>query len=175
MEVMEVKERVEFEKVANIIEELAKKGVTMQDFAQFVRELSEREEFVNQDVVVETKDTLNLEQLVTRILHEFGIPASIRGYRYVRYAICLVVKDISLLESTVKVLYPKVAEEFDTTGARVERAIRHAIELAWDRGKPELLEDYFGYTVSECKGKPTNREFIALVADHIRCNCNYNS
>lgn len=113
------------------------------------------------------KDQLDLKSRVTQIIHELGIPASIVGYRYVRYAIMLVVREPSLLNFVTKKLYPEVAKHFGTTGSRVERAIRHAIEVAWDRGNVEVLQKWFGWTVSNMKGKPTNTEFIGLVADAI--------
>ena len=113
------------------------------------------------------KDQLDLKARVTQIIHELGIPASIVGYRYVRYAIMLVVHEPSLLNHVTKRLYPEVAKAFGTTGSRVERAIRHAIETAWDRGNIEVLQQWFGYTVSNMKGKPTNSEFIGLVADTV--------
>jgi len=109
-----------------------------------------------------------LEYHISRVMNQLGIPAHIRGYLYLRKAIGLVVNDISLLGGITKTLYPKVAEEFDTTDTRVERAIRHAIEVAWDKGRVSVIDNYFGYTVQDQKGKPTNGEFIAMVADHIR-------
>ena len=112
--------------------------------------------------------TLNLEEQVTAMLHEIGVPAHIKGYGYVRRAIMLAVEDMEVLSAVTKVLYPDVAKEFSTTSSRVERAIRHAIEVAWDRGDLDTLQHYFGYTVSNAKGKPTNSEFIAMLADELR-------
>ena len=109
-----------------------------------------------------------IETLVTNVIHEIGVPAHIKGYQYVRYAIILAVENMDVINSITKTLYPKVAEQFGTTPSRVERAIRHAIEVAWDRGDLETLQHYFGYTVSNTKGKPTNSEFIALIADKLR-------
>lgn len=109
-----------------------------------------------------------MEALVTNVIHEIGVPAHIKGYQYVRYAILLAVEDMDVINSITKTLYPKVAEYFGTTPSRVERAIRHAIEVAWDRGDLETLQKYFGYTVSNTKGKPTNSEFIALIADKLQ-------
>ena len=105
---------------------------------------------------------LKVENRVSEIIRQIGIPAHIKGYRYVRYAICLLVQDYSAYEVGItKVLYPAVAEEFSTTSSKVERAIRHAIEVGWERGDIEALHDYFGYTIQVSKGKPTNSEFIA--------------
>ena len=110
----------------------------------------------------------SLESQVTAIIHEVGVPAHIKGYQYLREAIIIVVKDMDVINAVTKVLYPAVAKRFGTTASRVERAIRHAIEVAWDRGDLETLQKYFGYTVSNAKGKPTNSEFIAMIADRIR-------
>ena len=107
----------------------------------------------------------NLEALVTEIIHEIGVPAHIKGYQYLREAILLTIDDMDIINSVTKVLYPEVARKFNTTPSRVERAIRHAIEVAWDRGDIETLQKFFGYTVSNIKGKPTNSEFIAMIAD----------
>ena len=109
-----------------------------------------------------------LESLVTSIIHEVGVPAHIKGYQYVREAIMIAVEDMDVINSVTKVLYPEVAKRFCTTPSRVERAIRHAIEVAWDRGDLETLQKFFGYTVSNSKGKPTNSEFIAMISDRIR-------
>ena len=108
-----------------------------------------------------------LERRVTAIIHEIGVPAHIKGYQYLREAITLVVNDMDTINAVTKVLYPAVAKRFGTTASRVERAIRHAIEVAWDRGDLETLQKYFGYTVNGAKGKPTNSEFIAMIADRI--------
>ena len=110
----------------------------------------------------------NLEADVTNIIHEIGVPAHIKGYQYLRDAIILAVNDMEMLNSITKVLYPTIAKKHQTTPSRVERAIRHAIEVAWSRGKMDTIDALFGYTVSTGKGKPTNSEFIALIADKIR-------
>jgi two-component system response regulator (stage 0 sporulation protein A) len=110
----------------------------------------------------------DLEQDVTDMIHEIGVPAHIKGYQYLREAIMMAVMDIDMLNSITKVLYPTIAKKFQTTPSRVERAIRHAIEVAWSRGRMETLDALFGYTVNTGKGKPTNSEFIALIADRIR-------
>lgn len=110
----------------------------------------------------------NLEADVTNIIHEIGVPAHIKGYQYLRDAIILSVNDMEMLNSITKILYPTIAKKHQTTPSRVERAIRHAIEVAWSRGKMDTIDELFGYTVSTGKGKPTNSEFIALIADKIR-------
>ena len=115
----------------------------------------------------EDRETQDLERQVTAIIHEIGVPAQIKGYQYLREAIRLTVEDMDAINAVTKVLYPAVAKKFNTTASRVERAIRHAIEVAWDRGDLETLQKYFGYTVSNAKGKPTNSEFIAMIADRL--------
>ena len=110
----------------------------------------------------------NLEALVTNIIHEVGVPAHIKGYQYLREAIIMVVNDIDVINQITKSLYPKIAYKFSTTPSRVERAIRHAIEVAWGRGDQKTVENIFGYTISAAKGKPTNSEFIAMIADKLR-------
>ncbi len=111
---------------------------------------------------------MDLEAEVTNMIHEIGVPAHIKGYQYLREAIIMSVEDTSVLSSITKILYPSIAKSFSTTPSRVERAIRHAIEVAWSRGKMETLDGLFGYTINTGKGKPTNSEFIALIADKIR-------
>ena len=128
-------------------------------------------ENVHQNIVKEDTAaymTRNLESDVTNIIHEIGVPAHIKGYQYLRDAIILSVNDIEMLNSITKILYPTIAKKYQTTPSRVERAIRHAIEVAWSRGKMDTIDALFGYTVSTGKGKPTNSEFIALIADKIR-------
>ena len=110
----------------------------------------------------------DLERDVTDMIHELGVPAHIKGYQYLREAIMMSVEDMDMLNSITKILYPSIAKKFETTPSRVERAIRHAIEVAWSRGKMETLDALFGYTINTGKGKPTNSEFIALIADKIR-------
>lgn len=109
-----------------------------------------------------------IENDVTEIIREIGIPAHIKGYQYIREGIIMSVNDVSMLSYITKLLYPSIAKKYKTTSSSVERAIRHAIEVAWSRGKLEVIEDLFGYTVSAGKGKPTNSEFIALIADKLR-------
>lgn len=111
---------------------------------------------------------ISLETQITAIIHEIGVPAHIKGYQYLREAILITVENMEVINAVTKVLYPTVGKRFGTTASRVERAIRHAIEVAWDRGDLEVLQKYFGYTVSTSKGKPTNSEFIAMIADRLR-------
>ncbi len=111
---------------------------------------------------------VELETLVTKIIHQIGVPAHIKGYQYLRTAIIMTMHDTELINSITKQLYPGVAKKYGTTASRVERAIRHAIEVAWDRGDVDTINSYFGYTVQSARGKPTNSEFIALVADNLR-------
>lgn len=110
----------------------------------------------------------NLDVEVTKIIHQMGVPAHIKGYQYLRDAIMLVIDDVSLLGAVTKELYPMIAEKYHTTPSRVERAIRHAIELAWDRGNVDMMNRFFGYTINVERGKPTNSEFIAMIADKVR-------
>ena len=117
---------------------------------------------------VNEKSKENLEALVTNIIHEIGVPAHIKGYQYLREAIIMVVSNVDILNQITKQLYPDIAIKYHTTPSRVERAIRHAIEVAWGRGRQDVVERIFGYTVSAAKGKPTNSEFIAMIADKLR-------
>lgn len=110
----------------------------------------------------------NLDVSVTNIIHEMGVPAHIKGYHYLRDSILKVIEDVNLLGAVTKELYPMIAHKYQTTPSRVERAIRHAIELAWDRGNVEMMTKFFGYTINLERGKPTNSEFIAMVADKLR-------
>lgn len=116
----------------------------------------------------DSKREENLEALVTNLIHEVGVPAHIKGYQYLREAIMMVVNDIDVINQITKSLYPRIATKFETTPSRVERAIRHAIEVAWGRGEQEAVQNIFGYTISAAKGKPTNSEFIAMIADKLR-------
>lgn len=113
-----------------------------------------------------------LQTVVTSIIHEIGVPAHIKGYQYLREAIILSVLDMEMLNSVTKCLYPEIAKRFNTSASRVERAIRHAIEVAWGRGKMDTIDELFGYTINNGKGKPTNSEFIALITDRIRLQMN---
>ena len=120
------------------------------------------------DKAAQSDLTPDIEAQVTRIIHQIGVPAHIKGYQYLRTAILLTVKDSDIINSVTKVLYPSVAKKYQTTTSRVERAIRHAIEVAWDRGDVDTLNSYFGYTIQNNRGKPTNSEFIAMIADNLR-------
>ncbi len=119
------------------------------------------------------KGTIDVETTVTSIIHEVGVPAHIKGYVYLREAIMLVLKDTDMVNSITKQLYPSVAKTYNTSASRVERAIRHAIEVAWDRGDTDTLNKIFGFTINQAKGKPTNSEFIAMIADKLRLEMKY--
>ncbi len=110
----------------------------------------------------------DIEAQVTKIIHQIGVPAHIKGYQYLRTAILMTIDDTDIINSVTKILYPTVAKKYQTTTSRVERAIRHAIEVAWDRGDVDTLNSYFGYTIQNTRGKPTNSEFIAMIADNLR-------
>lgn len=115
----------------------------------------------------------DMEAQVTKIIHQIGVPAHIKGYQYLRCAILMTIDDNEVMGSVTKILYPSVAKKFGTTTSRVERAIRHAIEVAWDRGDVDTLNAYFGYTIQNSRGKPTNSEFIAMIADNLRLKYRY--
>lgn len=139
----------------------------LRDFSKENRDRLEREAKANlkaKEIALED----NLETRVTKIMHELGVPAHIKGYQYIRTAIMMVVDNMDLLNYITKQLYPDIAKKYSTTSSRVERAIRHSIEVAWSRGKASTLDEIFGYTIDCGKGKPTNSEFIAMVADRIR-------
>lgn len=128
----------------------------------------------NRDMAAQTEDSIgnvreeDMEAQVTKIIHQIGVPAHIKGYQYLRTAILMTIQDSDIINSVTKVLYPSVAKKYQTTTSRVERAIRHAIEVAWDRGDLDTLNSYFGYTIQNSRGKPTNSEFIAMIADNMR-------
>ena len=113
-------------------------------------------------------ESADMEAQVTKIIHQIGVPAHIKGYQYLRSAILMTIEDSDIINSVTKVLYPTVAKKYQTTTSRVERAIRHAIEVAWDRGDVDTLNSYFGYTIQNSRGKPTKSEFIAMIADNLR-------
>lgn len=146
------------------------------DFANLVQKVREVYRYNSLSLVSETPlkvNTIqqaepNLEASITNIIHEIGVPAHIKGYLYLREAITMVYNDIELLGSITKILYPDIAKQFNTTASRVERAIRHAIEVAWSRGNIDAITELFGYTINVSKAKPTNSEFIAMVADKLR-------
>ncbi len=137
-------------------------------FSRMRQIVSRRKPFQEQKPQTRTHYEKSLESLVTDVIHEIGVPAHIKGYQYLREAIILSVNNMEMINAVTKVLYPEVAKTFGTTPSRVERAIRHAIEVAWDRGDIEILQKFFGYTVSNIKGKPTNSEFIAMIADRLQ-------
>ncbi|MDO4732163.1 MAG: sporulation transcription factor Spo0A [Bacillota bacterium] len=120
------------------------------------------------ETTVSSQNSNSVELEITRILHQMGVPAHVKGYQYLRDAISLVSEEVNLMGAVTKELYPMIGDKYDTTASRVERAIRHAIELAWDRGNVEMMNKYFGYTINIERGKPTNSEFIAMIADKIR-------
>ena len=139
------------------------------DMTALVERLEEIRGGENQRILTMPRaDKTSIESMVTSIIHEIGVPAHIKGYQYLREAIIIAVNDMDVINAITKVLYPQVAKTFQTTPSRVERAIRHAIEVAWDRGDLDTLQRFFGYTVSNTKGKPTNSEFIALIADKLQ-------
>ena len=139
------------------------------DMSALVERLEEiRGDASSTKVLPHRASATNIESMVTSIIHEIGVPAHIKGYQYLREAIIIAVNDMDVINAITKVLYPQVAKTFQTTPSRVERAIRHAIEVAWDRGDLDTLQRFFGYTVSNTKGKPTNSEFIALIADKLQ-------
>lgn len=133
--------------------------------ANFTGFVSDVKPVTAEDGIITDKE---LEFIITEIIHQIGVPAHIKGYRYLRESILITVKNEENLNSVTKIVYPAVAKKFGTTASRVERAIRHAIEVAWDRGDVDVLNDYFGYTINNNRGKPTNSEFIAMIADKIR-------
>ena len=123
--------------------------------------------------ISDSQNNADLQVTISEIMHQIGVPAHIRGYQYLREAIILSVNNSEMISSVTKILYPTVAKTFKTTPSRVERAIRHAIEVAWDRGDVDVLNSYFGYTIHIGRGKPTNSEFIAMIADNLRLKYKY--
>ena len=144
-----------------------RKPVDLQALAQRITRYGGQRSFTRTPAVRMPDEDLEIEMRVTNIIHQIGVPAHIKGYQYLREAIIITVEDMDVINAVTKVLYPEVAKRFGTTASRVERAIRHAIEVAWDRGDLETLQRFFGYTVSNTKGKPTNSEFIAMIADKL--------
>uniref|UniRef100_UPI0038CDA961 sporulation transcription factor Spo0A n=1 Tax=Tepidibacter thalassicus TaxID=214905 RepID=UPI0038CDA961 len=152
------------------------------DFSVFINRIKELVGYKSMSVIEKNKPLIdfktvksdfvrnsgNIEAEITNIIHEIGVPAHIKGYLYLREAIKMVIENVELLSAVTKELYPNIAKQFNTTPSRVERAIRHAIEVAWSRGKVDTINQLFGYTVHNTKGKPTNSEFIAMVADKLR-------
>lgn len=138
------------------------------DFSVLASRIRQLSEGLNPNQYISAVKPKNLDVAVTNIIHEMGVPAHIKGYHYLRDAILMVINEINLLGAVTKELYPMIAQKYQTTPSRVERAIRHAIELAWDRGNVEMMTKFFGYTINLERGKPTNSEFIAMVADKLR-------
>lgn len=144
-----------------------------------INSFADRIEYFAKDtnVTIQTQESVSkhdLELMVTEIMHQIGVPAHIKGYHYLRKAIILSVRNTEVVNSVTKILYPTVAKMHNTTSSRVERAIRHAIEVAWDRGDIDVLNSYFGYTIQNDRGKPTNSEFIAMIADKLRLRLKMN-
>ena len=133
--------------------------------AQRIGQFAGREAVKTGEIV---RSDTDLQMTVSEIMHQIGVPAHIKGYQYLREAIVLSISDREMMGSVTKVLYPTVAKTYSTTSSRVERAIRHAIEVAWDRGDVDVLSSYFGYTIQNSRGKPTNSEFIAMISDKLR-------
>ena len=144
------------------------KPFDFQLIADRIKRMSEWKNGKKSKVTPDLNDNHELEVVISEIMHQIGVPAHIKGYQYLRQSIMLTVKDPELMHAVTKVLYPTVAKQNKTTSSRVERAIRHAIEVAWDRGDVDVLSSYFGYTIQNSRGKPTNSEFIAMISDKLR-------
>jgi len=140
----------------------------VRDFSHSNKETAVSTPAAKPSVVAPKPKVIDLEAIVTGFIHELGVPAHIKGYQYIRTAIMMVTENMEMINYITKQLYPSIAKQYATTSSRVERAIRHSIEVAWSRGRPETMNDIFGYTIHTGKGKPTNSEFIAMVADRIR-------
>lgn len=168
MEQFKVVSQQDNEKIFSILSDLLSKDKAFQIMITVPAEDKGAETDAKKLFGAENRKTHDLEKDVTDMIHEIGVPAHIKGYQYLREAIMMSVEDPDMLNSITKILYPSIAKKFQTTPSRVERAIRHAIEVAWSRGKMETLDALFGYTINIGKGKPTNSEFIALIADRIR-------
>lgn len=165
MEQLSISSTKENERVFHILDNLLKED---KEFQIMITVPSTGKKVVEQVAGKEPEKERDLEKDVTEMIHEIGVPAHIKGYQYLREAIIMSVEDPAAIGSITKILYPTIAKKFQTSSSRVERAIRHAIEVAWSRGRMETLEGLFGYTIDAGKGKPTNSEFIALIADKIR-------
>lgn len=146
-----------------ILEECRKRGLTLEDLLESVNESIEIKE-------VSKESGAEIEKRVTDIMKEVGVPAHIKGFQYVRCSIIYLLENPEAIGSVTKVLYPNVAKKFGTTASRVERAMRHAIDVAWSRGDVNVLQKYFGYTIDPNRGRPTNSEFIAMLVDYLRLN-----
>lgn len=147
---------------AELVEKLKIHGYTEQAILKLL--VSEQEKAETEDPMSENALTIRVSQ----IMHEIGVPAHIKGYNYLRSAIVMSIRDHEMMSSVTKILYPTIAKKYNTTASRVERSIRHAIEVAWDRGDIDVLKAYFGYTIQMSRGKPTNSEFIAMISDKLR-------
>jgi len=145
-----------------------KKPIDPASLVLHVESLLTRRQKEREQLAETSPDNHNIESQVTKIIHQIGVPAHIKGYQYLRTAILMTIEDNEIINSVTKILYPSVAKKYATTTSRVERAIRHAIEVAWDRGDIDTLNSYFGYTIQNNRGKPTNSEFIAMIADNLR-------
>lgn len=167
MEQLNITSTKDNEKVHKILDDLLNTNKEFQIMIT-VPSSNEAKRTENSKAAVISEPVRDLEQDVTDMIHEIGVPAHIKGYQYLREAIMMSVEDSTMISSITKILYPTIAKRFQTTPSRVERAIRHAIEVAWSRGRMETLDSLFGYTIDNSKGKPTNSEFIALIADRIR-------
>ena len=143
------------------------------DFAVLVAHIESLLKLKSQPKSESDAKSADVEAQVTKIIHQIGIPAHIKGYQYLRTAILMTIENNDIINSVTKILYPSVAKKYQTTTSRVERAIRHAIEVAWDRGDVDTLNAYFGYTIQNTRGKPTNSEFIAMIADNLRLKYKY--
>lgn len=168
MEQLNVITKEDNERMFKILADLLSKDKEFQIMITVPSKETDRQKELYEQPKALVKKEHDLEKDVTDMIHEIGVPAHIKGYQYLREAIMMSVENIDMLNSITKVLYPTIAKRFQTTPSRVERAIRHAIEVAWSRGKMETLDALFGYTINTGKGKPTNSEFIALIADKIR-------
>ena len=145
------------------------KPVNVNSLSEHIQSIvSRRQKAISAAAIKTDLQGSDIESQVTQIIHQIGVPAHIKGYQYLRTAILLTIKDSDIINSVTKILYPSVAKKYQTTTSRVERAIRHAIEVAWDRGDVDTLNSYFGYTIQNNRGKPTNSEFIAMITDNLR-------
>lgn len=144
------------------------KPFLIQDLCDRIELIQKHKNTGHEDNIITFNDSMNLQLQITEILHEIGVPAHIKGYNYLRDAITMSIETPQIINAVTKKLYPSVAAKYETTSSRVERAIRHAIEVAWDRGDIDVLNSYFGYTIHTGRGKPTNSEFIAMIADKLR-------
>lgn len=168
MEQLNITTTKDNDKVYKILGDLLSAGKEFQIMITVPSAQTEAVQVQVEKEMVQKEEAHDLEQDVTNMIHEIGVPAHIKGYQYLREAIMMSVENPSMISSITKILYPTIGKRFQTTPSRVERAIRHAIEVAWSRGRMETLDALFGYTIDTGKGKPTNSEFIALIADRIR-------